>query len=196
MQTTLAALAVVAVGYILAYLLFDRLRDRYGYVGGAEYVLIGFILGPRVTGLLGTAQMQDLTPIVSLALGWMGMLLGTYFRLPMFALLPATHLQIAFTEALTTFGAVLAAMLAIFRYIACWCAGGSFHDEAAGGGPHRPSRWRRASRFGSEGASPRHPVHPGGAGTRGAGIAVGRGAALERVAPLPERAGGGRRWFS
>ena len=42
MQTTLAALAVVAVGYILAYLLFDRLRDRYGYVGGAEYVLHRF----------------------------------------------------------------------------------------------------------------------------------------------------------
>ena len=118
MQTTLAALAVVAVGYILAYLLFDRLRDRYGYVGGAEYVLIGFILGPRVTGLLGTAQVQDLTPIVSLALGWMGMLLGTYFRLPTLALLPGSYLQIAFAEALTTFGGALVAMLAIFRYIA------------------------------------------------------------------------------
>ena len=87
MQTTLAALAVVAVGYILAYVLFDRLRDRYGYVGGAEYVLIGFLLGPRVTGLLGAGQVQDLTPIVSLAVGWLGMLLGTYFRLPTLALL-------------------------------------------------------------------------------------------------------------
>ena len=117
MQTTLAALAVVAVGYILAYLLFDRLRDRYGYVGGAEYVLIGFILGPRVTGLLGAGQVQDLTPIVSLALGWLGMQLGTYFRLPTLALLPASHLQIAFAEAVTTFVAALAAMLAIFRYL-------------------------------------------------------------------------------
>lgn len=36
MQTTLAALAVITVGYILAYLVFDRLRDRFGYVGGAE----------------------------------------------------------------------------------------------------------------------------------------------------------------
>ena len=86
MQTTLAALAVITVGYIFAYLLFDRLRDRYGYVGGAEYVLIGFLLGPRVTGLLDAGQVQDLTPIVSLALGWLGMLLGTYFRLPTMAL--------------------------------------------------------------------------------------------------------------
>ena len=50
MQTTLAALAVVAVGYIMAYLVFDGLRDRYGYVGGAEYVLIGFMLGAHDDG--------------------------------------------------------------------------------------------------------------------------------------------------
>lgn len=118
MQTTLTALAVIAVGYILAYLVFDRLRDRFGYVGGAEYVVIGFLLGPRVTGLLGAGQVQDLTPIVSLALGWLGMLLGTYFRLPTMALINAAHLRIAFAEALTTFGCALAALLAVFHYAA------------------------------------------------------------------------------
>lgn len=117
MQTTLAALAVITVGYILAYLVFDRLRDRFGYVGGAEYVVIGFLLGPRVTGLLGAEQVQDLTPIVSLALGWLGMLLGTYFRLPALAVIDASHLRIAFTEALTTFGCALAALLALFHYV-------------------------------------------------------------------------------
>ena len=50
MQTTLAALAVLTVGYILAYALFDRLRDRYGYVGGAEYVLLGVLLAPTSLG--------------------------------------------------------------------------------------------------------------------------------------------------
>jgi len=118
MQTTLTALAVVAVGYILAYVLFDRLRDRYGYVGGAEYVLLGVLLGPRVSGLLGAAQVQDLTPIVSLAAGWLGMLLGTYFRLPTLALLPPGHVKTAFAEALATFLAALAALLAIFRLVA------------------------------------------------------------------------------
>jgi hypothetical protein len=118
MQTTLTALAVIAVGYILAYLVFDRLRDRFGYVGGAEYVVIGFLLGPQVTGLLGAGQVQDLTPIVSLALGWLGMLLGTYFRLPTIALINSDHLRIAFTEALTTFGCALAALLGVFHFVA------------------------------------------------------------------------------
>jgi hypothetical protein len=117
MQTTLAALAVVTVGYILAYLVFDRLRDRFGYVGGAEYVIIGFLLGPRVSGLLGAEQVQDLTPIVSLALGWLGMRLGTYFRLAGMATIRSTHLRIAFTEAITTFGTALAALLGLFHYV-------------------------------------------------------------------------------
>ncbi len=116
MQTTLAALAVITVGYILAYLVFDRLRDQFGYVGGAEYVIIGFLLGPRVTGLLGAEEVQDLTPIVSLALGWLGMLLGTYFRLPALAMIEGAHLRLAFAEALTTFGCALAALLALFHY--------------------------------------------------------------------------------
>ncbi len=118
MQTTLTALAVITVGYILAYLVFDRLRDRFGYVGGAEYVEIGFLLGPQVTGLLGAEQVQDLTPIVSLALGWLGMLLGTYFRLPVMAVIEAAHLRVAFAEALTTFGFALAALLALFHFVA------------------------------------------------------------------------------
>src|ERR671921_957391 len=118
MQTTLAAIAVITVGYIFAYLLFDRLRDRYGYVGGAEYVVIGFLLGPRVTGLLDASQVQDLTPIVSLALGWLGMLLGTYFRLPAMAVIDADHLRIAFAEAVTTFAVALGALIALFRFLA------------------------------------------------------------------------------
>jgi hypothetical protein len=117
MQTTLAALAVIAVGYILAYLVFDRLRDRFGYVGGAEYVIIGFLLGPRMTGLLGAEEVQDLTPLVSLALGWLGMLLGTYFRLPALSRSDASHLSIAFTEALATFVFALGALLALFHYL-------------------------------------------------------------------------------
>lgn len=117
MQTTLAALAVIAVGYIFAYLIFDRLRDRYGYVGGAEYVVIGFLLGPRVTGLLDAGQVQDLTPIVSLALGWLGMLLGTYFRVPTMALIEGAYLRVALAEAVATFGIALAALLALFRYV-------------------------------------------------------------------------------
>lgn len=76
------------------------------------------LLGPHVTRLLDAGRVQDLTPIVSLAIGWLGMLLGTYFRLPTLALLTPDHLRIAFAEAVATFAAALGALLLLFRYLA------------------------------------------------------------------------------
>lgn len=117
MQTTLAALAVVVVGYVLTYFLFDRLRTRFGYVGGAEYVLLGMLLGPQAAGFLSEDVVRDLTPIVSLALGWVGMTVGTYFRFPTMVLLPAAHVRIAFSEAFGTFVTSLALLLPVFHYV-------------------------------------------------------------------------------
>ncbi len=117
MGTTLTALAVVAVGYILAYVLFDQLRDRFGYVGGAEYVIIGVLLGPHASEFLNPEELRNLTPIISLALGWMGMLVGSHFRLPIMALLPPAHVSIAFAEAVSTFLAALAALMSIFHWV-------------------------------------------------------------------------------
>lgn len=126
MNTTLTALAVVAVGYILAYVVFDRLRDKFGYVGGAEYLIIGVLFGPHATGFLSAGVISELTPVVSLALGWMGMLLGSYFRLPVLALLRPTHVSMAFTEATATFALALGALISVFH----WAVGYSWADAA------------------------------------------------------------------
>lgn len=106
METTLTALAVLSVGYVLAYFVFDRFRVRFGYAGGAEYVILGFLLGPRVAGLLSDSAIRSLTPVASLAMGWLGMSLGTYFRLPELVTLQPGLVAIAFTEALTAFASV------------------------------------------------------------------------------------------
>lgn len=117
MQTTLAALAVVTVGYILAHFVFDKLRTRLGYAGGAEYLLLGFLLGPQVSGFLSESAVRDLTPLVSLALGWMGLSLGMYFRLPTLALVESSYLRIAFAEALGTFVVAFGLLVALFHVL-------------------------------------------------------------------------------
>jgi len=116
MSTTLAALAVVAIGYLLTALVFNRLRDRFGYAGGAEYVVLGVLLGPRVAGFLGADVVRDLTPLVSLAIGWMGIHLGLFFRFPTLAVLDRTHVGMAFTEAVATLVGSGAASLALFHW--------------------------------------------------------------------------------
>ena len=117
MSATLTALAVVAVGYVLTAVVFNRLSDRYGYAGGAEYVVLGVLFGPRAANLLTAEALRDLTPLLSLALGWMGMHLGTYFRLPTLAQLDPTHVSIAFTEATLTFLASLGLLLGLFTWV-------------------------------------------------------------------------------
>jgi len=117
-QTTLAALAVLSVGYLLAYFVFDRVRVRFGYAGGAEYVILGFLLGPKVSGLLSDTAVRSLTPIASLAMGWLGMSLGTYFRLPELVRLKEGVPRTAFTEAITTLAASFGLLYAALHYLA------------------------------------------------------------------------------
>lgn len=117
MQTTLAALAVLSVGYVLAYFVFDRLHVRFGYAGGAEYVILGFLLGPKVSGLLSDTAVRSLTPIASLAMGWLGMSLGTYFRLPELMKLKEGVTRMAFTEAVTTLAIAFALLYTALHHL-------------------------------------------------------------------------------
>lgn len=131
MHTTLAALAVVAVGYIFAYLVFDRLRVRFGYAGAAEYILLGILLGPRVAGLVTESAVRDLTPIVSLAIGWLGMSLGMYFRLPTLALEDPAHVRIAFAEPLATLAGAFGLLYLLLHFAAGFPVGQSVILAAA-----------------------------------------------------------------
>ena len=108
-------MAVLAVGYVLAHLVFDRLRTRFGYAGGAEYVVLGFLLGPKVSGLMSDTVVRSLTPIASLAMGWLGMALGTYFRLPELVGRMQGLVSIAFTEAITVVAVASGLLFAVLH---------------------------------------------------------------------------------
>ncbi len=43
---------------------------------GAQFLFVGFLLGPEVLGLFPTAAVEDLFPLLALALGWIGFLFG------------------------------------------------------------------------------------------------------------------------
>src|SRR5688572_14850642 len=99
MAALLAALAILAGGYLLAYVVFDRLRRRFCYVGWAEYVLLGLFLGPAGSGLLDREAVRDLAPVAAVALGWIGVFLGTRLRLREWVAVPPAHLGIGWSEA-------------------------------------------------------------------------------------------------
>jgi hypothetical protein len=102
MAALLAALAILAGGYLLAYLVFDRLRRSFGYVGGAEYVLLGIFLGPAGSGILDRDAVRELAPVAAVALGWIGVFLGSRLRVREWIAIPTGQLAVGWSEAGTT----------------------------------------------------------------------------------------------
>lgn len=107
MSPQLALILVVAVGYLAAHVAFEWLARRYLLVSGAEYLLLGLLVGPLGTRLLPPDTIDAFTPVTMLALGWMGVGLGLRLHLPSLLRIPAYMVRIGLSGALLTF--VLAA---------------------------------------------------------------------------------------
>jgi Kef-type K+ transport system membrane component KefB len=91
---------VVAGAYLAAHVAFEALARRYMIVSGTEYLLLGVLLGPQVTGLILASDVGRFSPFMTLALGWIGALIGAQFYMPELIRLPGRLFRVAFTEAL------------------------------------------------------------------------------------------------
>lgn len=83
MRLLLTVLAFVLLSLIGAKFGFRSRRASLGFrlfvSSGSQFVLLGFLLGPRVGGLVTSAVTDALAPFVALGLGWIGMLFGLQF---------------------------------------------------------------------------------------------------------------------
>ena len=116
MGSGLLLLVIVVAAYLAAHVTSEWLARRFTIVSGAEYLLLGFLLGPYVANLIHADAFDWVAPFLTLGLGWIAALIGTEFYLPDLIRLPAQHFQVALLEALLTAAAVGGAMVAIFTY--------------------------------------------------------------------------------
>jgi Kef-type K+ transport system membrane component KefB len=118
MSTSLTLVLVVVVAYLAAHVAFDRLAQRFLIVSGVEYLVLGLLLGPQVSGILSAETVRDFAPLTMLALGWVGAIIGTQFYLPELIRLPSALFKVAFAEAAATLllvtGLLAAAMMWLF----------------------------------------------------------------------------------
>jgi len=77
--TIVILVVVIGVAYVLAHNVVERLQRRFLVVSGAEYLFLGFLLGPAVPGVDALDNVTGLLPIIALAAGWVGLLRGTDF---------------------------------------------------------------------------------------------------------------------
>ncbi|MGB8331377.1 MAG: hypothetical protein WCE62_14725 [Polyangiales bacterium] len=77
--TVVMLVIVIGVAYVLAHNVVERLQRRFLVVSGAEYLLLGFLLGPAFPAIHALDNVAGLLPVIALAAGWVGLLRGTDF---------------------------------------------------------------------------------------------------------------------
>ena len=78
MQNVLLLTALVVAAYVVSHSVVERLRTRFLISAGVEYILVGLMLGPAMpwTPLLSEQTLESISPIITLAIGWIGLLYG------------------------------------------------------------------------------------------------------------------------
>ena len=102
LSPSLILILAVVLAYLAAHVAFDWLAKRFLLVSGVEYLLLGILLGPQVSGVLSEQTMAGFAPFITLALGWIGAIVGTQFYLAALVRIPGLAYRLAFLEALAT----------------------------------------------------------------------------------------------
>ena len=115
MSSALLLVLLVVVAYLAAHVAFEWLARRYLVVSGAEYLVLGVLVGPQAFGLLPVEALDAFSPFLTLALGWVGVIVGMQFHLPALVRIPALRWQVASVEAVLTL-TVVAGLIALTLY--------------------------------------------------------------------------------
>jgi hypothetical protein len=116
MSGPLLLILAVALAYLAAHVAFDWLARRYLIISGAEYLVLGILLGPQIANVLSADVMAGFSPLVTLSLGWVGAIVGTQFHVPSLVRVRALSYRVAFGEALLTLAFVALVEYAVMRW--------------------------------------------------------------------------------
>ncbi len=112
MSPILTGLLLALIALVGARLTFGArevpLGPRIFVAIGGPFPFLGFALGPHVAGLLTPAMLGQLTPLVALGLGWIGVLFGLQLDRSHLRLFPLRYLGLAWLQALVAFALVFA----------------------------------------------------------------------------------------
>lgn len=111
MTSSLILLAVVAAAYLAAHVVSGWMAKRFLIVSGAEYLFLGLLIGPVAGGIMTPAMMDGYAPFMTLALGWIGALVGAQFHFPELMRIPSRAFRIGFLESSLSYVVMSGVML-------------------------------------------------------------------------------------
>ncbi len=110
MSASLFLIVVVATAYLATHLLYEWLAKRLLIVSGAEYLVLGVLLGPQVSGIIPREAADSFGPIIVLGTGWIGLTVGMQFYLPRLVRISGLTFRLAVIESLITLAVVTGAL--------------------------------------------------------------------------------------
>src|SRR5687768_14093242 len=114
MSAGLILILTVIASYLAAHAASEWLARRYLIVSGAEYLLLGILLGPQVSGLIRATVVESFAPFLTLALGWTGALIGMQLYLPRLMRTRGAIYRVAFFEAIAGLALISGIMTWVF----------------------------------------------------------------------------------
>lgn len=108
MQTVLILIALAAFAYVLAHYVVERLQARFLVTSGAEYLILGLLIGPHIEfgEALSAQTLESLHPVMTLVIGGVGLLFGLQANFKALLLRQDGASTLAFTEFIVTTAAV------------------------------------------------------------------------------------------
>jgi hypothetical protein len=116
-STSLLLVVLVAVAYGATKIAFQWLGRHLLIVSGAEYLLLGLLLGPEVSGVLSRETLASFIPFMMLSLGWMGTMLGMRLYLPAMVRLRGVFYRVALAQSLITLALVTGGSVVMFQWL-------------------------------------------------------------------------------
>ena len=116
MSATLSLILIVGAAFLAAHVLFDWLARRFRIVSGAEYLVLGILLGPQVAGFMSADVVESFGPFMMLAIGWTGAAVGMQLYLPSLLQTPSIVYRTAMLEAVIALIVTSAVMAAGFAW--------------------------------------------------------------------------------
>lgn len=116
MQAVITLIVILAVGYLSAHYLIGKLQSRFFFTSGIEYLFVGILVGPLGMEIMTPDVLNQLSPIMSMAIGAVGLFYGLQFRLRDMSTVDSEGYRVAFTEVVLTFVLITGSFSALFWY--------------------------------------------------------------------------------
>lgn len=79
MNAIVLLMGLLVLSYLGSFLVTGRTARGAGLPSGIEYVVLGFVFGPRVLDVVGGDMLASFEPVVQVALGWLAFAVGLDF---------------------------------------------------------------------------------------------------------------------